>query len=529
MTKNFYLSCDKTLLIATLLGIFFVLGGQSGCAHISNHGFLEGEPHKVGEKKNLIVFIHGVNGSIEDTWGELALKKLGRYDQADKTSSGDWLIDCSGEEENSWPCLMKEDNDFKKKEDDNGKKNGYDFFVASYRSSALSYSSNISEIANRLLNTLIDRRFFEDYEQIHFVVHSMGGLIAKRMLIQLNQRNDLKKLYTVRSVIFLGTPAQGSGFAAFLNYFSRNPQFGDMEPADVNTYIQTLDHDWQVVLRRRAAEGASYPLAYCGYETLPILPWVPWSTIVKFSQSQSFCDESPVGFDRNHLELVKPGDSSTEPYQWVKARIREAEDKPGLFNQKVVIMDGSHRCIVYDNRTYDEGGTNGDDIADILRDLRVRTIKEHVHSSWKREAAILDQNPDLVIIHLSAFYQNTNHEDIYNRFQSFLRTMSRNSEHIKFLVYTRLPENGEIDLPEKTKNKYKELKDTMLSELNRKRERLIWWSITDYDALNEPPPGECMSKDSKDKKKQSFRNPKTRREFLQKVMEILNLSLSRVY
>jgi transposase len=69
----------------------------------------------------------------------------------------------------------------------------------------------------------------------------------------------------------------------------------------------------------------------------------------------------------------------------------------------VVLMDTSAPRGVYDPRTRQNSGTNADDISDALGSLPVALHKETLGATWNREDQIVKQNPDLVIIHRSAF------------------------------------------------------------------------------------------------------------------------------
>ena len=50
-------------------------------------------------------------------------------------------------------------------------------------------------------------------------------------------------------------------------------------------------------------------------------------------------DDRPLGFDYNHIDIVKPKDRDAEVYQWVKARLLENESVPsaGVVNTAPVI------------------------------------------------------------------------------------------------------------------------------------------------------------------------------------------------
>ena len=51
----------------------------------------------------------------------------------------------------------------------------------------------------------------------------------------------------------------------------------------------------------------------------------------------------------------------------------------------------------------ENSGTNADDISDALGSLPVALHKETMSATWNREDQIIKQNPDLVVIHRSAF------------------------------------------------------------------------------------------------------------------------------
>ena len=71
----------------------------------------------------------------------------------------------------------------------------------------------------------------------------------------------------------------------------------------------------------------------------------------------------------------------------------------------VIMMDSHHPKRVYDEETIASGGTNADVVSDILLDLPIRRQKEVVGPDWHRDEEILGFEPDLIIIHYSAFRQ----------------------------------------------------------------------------------------------------------------------------
>lgn len=109
----------------------------------------------------------------------------------------------------------------------------------------------------------------------------------------------------------------------------------------------------------------------------------------------------------------------------------------------IVLMDTPFPTHVYDPATLKSGGTNADDITDVLRDLPVTIVKENTSSEWRREADVLSQHPALIVIHRSCFASVplAQEKDLYplfdNKLVAFLGYISSQSPRTHFLVYSR--------------------------------------------------------------------------------------------
>ena len=113
----------------------------------------------------------------------------------------------------------------------------------------------------------------------------------------------------------------------------------------------------------------------------------------------------------------------------------------------VALMDSPHPERVYDPETRKAGGTNADDLTDVLRDLPVLLLKENTNATWRREDEVLRQNPDLIVAHRSCFWDATLLGDpklgdlIYplaaDKFETFLGYVGLGNPRTKFLVYSR--------------------------------------------------------------------------------------------
>lgn len=81
-------------------------------------------------------------------------------------------------------------------------------------------------------------------------------------------------------------------------------------------------------------------------------------------------------------------------------RFRSTHESP-----LVMIMDSAHPARIYDDSVKADGGTNADILSDILSDLPLRTQKELISPNWHRYEAIIQFDPDLILVHYSGFKQ----------------------------------------------------------------------------------------------------------------------------
>jgi hypothetical protein len=114
----------------------------------------------------------------------------------------------------------------------------------------------------------------------------------------------------------------------------------------------------------------------------------------------------------------------------------------------IVLMDSPLQGRVYDPRTLAAGGTNADDVTDALRDLPVLTNKENTSPIWHREEQVREQNPDLVISHLSCLADErvaqsdpSLADHLFNIAQSrltgFFGYLAVTNPRTRFLIYSR--------------------------------------------------------------------------------------------
>lgn len=165
------------------------------------------------ENKNLILFIHGLTGSNE-TWNN--------------ESTG-----------NSFPELLLKDNTINE---------NFDIAYFEYFTSFLNLKPklwslqslwnkdkstpknlSVQEISN-LLQTRIDYELIE-YDNIILIAHSMGGLIAKRTILDNLEKGNSK----IKIFFSLAVPHLGSDLALYADFVSSNVQISDLRPLSDET------------------------------------------------------------------------------------------------------------------------------------------------------------------------------------------------------------------------------------------------------------------------------------------------------
>jgi len=131
---------------------------------------------------------------------------------------------------------------------------------------------------------------------------------------------------------------------------------------------------------------------------------------------------------------------------WTLSR-RFAEPAAPAGPPVIVLMDSTHPERVYDDQTRKAGGTNADDLTDLLRSLPVRLVKENTNASWHREYEVIEENPAIIVAHRSCFYDATmlgeaSREKAFidlswDKFETFAALAAQANPRTKVLVYSR--------------------------------------------------------------------------------------------
>ena len=145
--------------------------------------FIETANIKVNKTDRLIVFVHGLGGN-------------------DNIENGTWHAPNG----NHWPTIMRKDELF----------SGFAVYSYVYPTDLFQERLNIQGMADRLINQFTADEF-KSFEEIIFIVHSLGGIITRQAIL-----NSSELLDKTKSIFIFGTPMNGGNLSAWAKTFGIN-------------------------------------------------------------------------------------------------------------------------------------------------------------------------------------------------------------------------------------------------------------------------------------------------------------------
>jgi pimeloyl-ACP methyl ester carboxylesterase len=146
-----------------------------------------------GAPRASVIFVHGLGGHAYDTWRRDIEKK-------------------AGDDASFWPLWLAQDVE------------GITVYTLAYEAPAsnwLGTSMPLQDRAVNVLEVLLSEPALKS-GPIVFICHSLGGLIVKQLLLELQQQKDRRKdakdlLNRVTQIVFAATPHTGSRHASLLD------------------------------------------------------------------------------------------------------------------------------------------------------------------------------------------------------------------------------------------------------------------------------------------------------------------------
>lgn len=213
----------------------------------------QADPHK----PVAVVFVHGIFGDTLDTWTNASGTRF--FDLLHQSAFGSQL----------------------------------DIYAFGYTSKMFEGGSLSIDEAARSLHQYLQFHGLTDYDQIVFVAHSMGGLVAMQ---EITSHTDLAA--KVPLMVLYATPQQGAQITAIAQHIVNNDAIRQMLLVDQNGFLRELNNEWTEL---RGTGNA--PRVICAYEKrltkgIMIVPW---------SSASRNCDEAPPAIEgSDHLSIVKP-------------------------------------------------------------------------------------------------------------------------------------------------------------------------------------------------------------------------------
>ena len=248
--------------------------------------------------------------------------------------AGHWENSFTQSEDNiRWFDLIRSEGD-----DRRGGRAGAAFHIYSVDyADAFAANTTIDEIATQVTHRSDFKALFIDHNHLFFVSHSMGGLVLKRALIQIQQRGQTRYLNRVIGAALLGVPSEGSELADLANqagglgrFFVTQlgadlSQVKDMRTvASGNSFLGQLQGDWGELVEARRKSGFPFVVA-CAYENRPEISIFGNNLlIVPRLYTSSTCSGRPFPLNVTHMNLPKPIDANANAHDWLLGSIREA-------------------------------------------------------------------------------------------------------------------------------------------------------------------------------------------------------------
>lgn len=214
----------------------------------------------------LLLLVHGWNGDPAGTW-------------------------------QAFPSLLRSDSSL----------SAFDVWTIDYPTFLQRRNLGIDQMARWLNETMVRRGYYDQYREIFVIAHSMGGLIAREMLL-VNRLSRDNKPY--RSLIEIATPHQGANAGALLNILGISTGFSDdLRPG--SPMLRALHEKWNALRDR--------PPTYCLSS--------PHDNVVTQDSAVFQCDEFLYYPQWGHIDMVKPQRLDDERYQVPVARVKFIRDR----------------------------------------------------------------------------------------------------------------------------------------------------------------------------------------------------------
>lgn len=390
---------------------------------------------KKNNVKNLLLFIHGLKGG-----------------------SSTWSFD----ETISFPQLISEDNEF----EDSFDIACFDYFTNftnTYGKARNLFSRLFTSITKREINLPVDELSellvgechvnLSEYENIIFIAHSMGGLVAKSCIIKMDEQGILNN---ITGFISLAVPHSGSETASWGGMVSSNVQLGDLSVFSKETDL--LNRKWIKLTR-----SPEVKFLYGSYDNFV----VKQSAIpIQVSAKES------IAVQEDHFSICKPKDRNSNVYLIVKKFALEIHKKTMLIYSQKEFKDDKQ----YDKEFFVLKMI----IADVHSDITNHAKEYYYNAELARNVFTSDRDRDILgglYRKIREIYQTQYHATIANH---------NTSNHLLASIHRKIEDEDKVKLVSLLDSLDSVHKKGMLHQLANKLDRdIIWSPDTSLESLHD--------------------------------------------
>ncbi|WP_300029947.1 alpha/beta fold hydrolase [uncultured Roseobacter sp.] len=196
-----------------------------------------------------------------------------------------------------------------------------DFTLFSFNSAVVDYSTSLNDPRLGIDDVAADvtrelRLFLQNRptgERIIFVGHSLGGIIARKALLE-----DPDIAGRTLALITLGTPMAGSRFATLASRMGfRGGIVNELQRSSDGNYLGSFTQQWV-----NAQRQMGIPVHCAGEERDVVGDSIGRLMVVQPFSARRTCDDFEILTDHDHQSLVKPEDTSDDIHEWLKEHLQ---------------------------------------------------------------------------------------------------------------------------------------------------------------------------------------------------------------
>jgi tetratricopeptide (TPR) repeat protein/pimeloyl-ACP methyl ester carboxylesterase len=186
---------------------------------------------------------------------------------------------------------------------------------------ALDHAPSVLSVSKLLSFEIAQLLQRHSYKRVKFVAHSLGGLVVREYILDLQERDH--PTIQVTHLVLLASPTNGSDLANFKMLVPANRQVAEMTHVDHgNSYLQSLNERWNKEFRAIGHPRSIFVAA--AFEERSIFTG---TKPVTYSSAVAEVDDSQ-GFHTDHFDIARPEGRGDTIYRWVIAKLKTDIDAP---------------------------------------------------------------------------------------------------------------------------------------------------------------------------------------------------------